>query len=274
MTAVLIITGIVAFLVYRFKSELQDGYTYAGRAAAPVRSRILPIPQRYKVLLQKYFRYYQELAPAHKRKFEQKLMRFIYAKKFIPRNMPAVPDEMKLFIAATAVQLTFGLPNVYLQHFNKILIYPDDYYSSITKRFHRGEVNPAFGIIVLSWHNFMEGFLHAHDAVNLGLHEMAHALRLENIIRNEEFRFFDANLLNQFDQWAHRICNDIESVSGIAFFRPYACSNVHEFFSVSVENFFERSQQFKAQLPELYNILVRLLRQDPLLLNLPTPSAP
>jgi hypothetical protein len=265
MATLLIVTGVIALLVYRFKLKVYEGYNYVGRAAAPVRSRILPVPQRYRSLLQKYFRYYQNLAPSHQRKFEQKLMGFIYAKKFIPRNMPAVPDEMRLFIAATAVQLTFGLSNIYLQHFSKILIYPDDYYSGITKRFHRGEVNPAFGIIVLSWHNFMEGFLHGHDAVNLGLHEMAHALRLENIIRNEEFQFFDEN---QFDQWAHRICNDMESFSGASFFRPYACSNVHEFFSVSVENFFERSQQFKTQLPELYNILVRLLHQDPLLLHL------
>ncbi|MFZ6013111.1 MAG: zinc-dependent peptidase [Bacteroidota bacterium] len=48
------------------------------------------------------------------------------------------------------------------------------------------------------------------------------------------------------------------------FFRPYACTNVHEFFAVSVENFFERPAQFKNELPELYDILTQLLKQDPL----------
>jgi Mlc titration factor MtfA (ptsG expression regulator) len=41
---------------------------------------------------------------------------------------------------------------------------------------------------------------------------------------------------------------------------------VHEFFSVAVENFFERPQEFKTILPELYSILAQLLRQDPIIL--------
>ena len=112
----------------------------------------------------------------------------------------------------------------------------------------------------------MEGFLHAEDAVNLGLHEMAHALRLENMIRNEEFGFFERATLMKFDAWAQRICYDLETLNA-TFFRPYACTDTHEFFSVAVENFFERSTRFKEELPELYTILVQLLRQDPVELN-------
>jgi len=257
-------------VVVRFNREVQTGYQYVGRAAAPIRSKIFPVPPQYKALLTKYFRYYQRLSEENKRRFEQKLCRFIYSKRFIPRNMKEVPYEMIVFIAATAVQITFGLPNIYLQHFDKILIYPDDYYSNITKRYHRGEVNPAFGIIVLSWQNFMEGFLHAEDAINLGLHEMAHALRLENMIRNEEFGFFERETLLKLDAWAQKICYDEESLKA-TFFRPYACTDTHEFFSVAIENFFERSAQFKKELPELYSILVQLLRQDPAALSVENP---
>lgn len=259
----LLMTGAVLFIVFRFSAEFREGYEMAGRVAAPVRSRLLPVPPYFRELLQKYFRYYKDLSADDKKTFERKVTNFIYAKRFIPRNMPEVPIEMAVFIAATAVQLTFGLPNVYLQHFSKILVYPDTYYSSITRRFHKGEVNPAFGVIVLSWEHFKEGFLHAEDAINLGLHEMAHALRLENIIRNEEFQFFDAELLAQFDAYAHQFCQNLEYQEE-SFFRPYACSNEHEFFSVSIENFFERSADFKKSLPELYDILSKLLNQDPL----------
>lgn len=173
---------------------------------------------------------------------------------------------MKVMIGACAVQLTFGLPRIYLQHFSVMVIYPDNYYSSITRRFHKGEVNPAYGIIALSWKSFIDGYLvHPTDAVNVGLHELAHALRLENIIRNEEYRFFDEDLLKKFDAFAWRICHEADPE--LLFFRPYACTNEHEFFSVAIENFFERPHKFQSAQPQLYHILCRLLNQDPLKLT-------
>jgi MtfA peptidase len=259
----LAVGGVVIILILRFRHNLRTSYEYAEKAAAPVRSLILPVPQQYRDILQKYFRYYQLLSPENKTKFEQKVSRFIYGKRFIPRNVDEVTIEAKVLIAASAVQLTFGLPNVYLQHFNKILVYPDNYYSSITKRYHKGEVNPMFRVIVLSWQAFIDGYIYPNDSFNVGLHEMAHALRLENMIRNEEFGFFDEEYLEQLDEWSDRICND-PAHPGQNFFRPYACVNHHEFFSVAVENFFERPEQFKSELPELYHTLTCLLRQDPL----------
>ena len=263
MITFLMVSGVIILFVYRFQREVKEGYRLAGRKAAPVKSRILPVPQQYKDILQKYFKYYQQLSPGNKAKFERKVTNFIYGKHFIPRNVDEVTIEARVLIAASAVQLTFGLPNIYLTYFNKILVYPNDYYSALTRRYHKGEVNPRFGIIVISWQSFVDGYIEPHDSKNLGLHEMAHALRLESMIRSEELPPFDEELLDQFDDYAHRICNDPE-FSTQTFFRPYACTNEHEFFSVAVENFFERSEQFKKELPELYKILTNLLGQDPL----------
>lgn len=243
------------------------------RATGSLRGNLMPVPPYYRELLQKYFRYYQGLSAQNKATFERRVCRFMYSKQFIPRGMQEVPLEVKVFVAATAIQITFGLPNVYLTHFTKILIYPDNYYSTITQRYHKGEVNPAFGIIVLSMKNFMKGFLYGEDGINLGLHEMAHALRIENIVR-KEYAFFDQPLLERFDRISERLCAE-GAVGADSLFRPYACTNHHEFFSVAVENFFERSVQFKMELNELYGIMVRLLKQDPILLQVhhPTPSA-
>lgn len=260
MVTIFILIGVVVFVV-RFRAELETAYEVTGRAAAPLRSAILPFPQAYRDILVKYFPYYNGLNQNQRQAFEQKLLYFILSKKFIPREFKDVSDEMKVMIGACAVHLTFGLPRVYLQHFDKILIYPTDYYSSITKRFHKGEVNPAFGAIVLSWKSFVDGYIHPTDAVNLGLHEMAHALRLENIIHNDEQDFFDDELVEQFDRFANYLCNLPESSD--FFLRPYACSNKHEFFAVAVENFFERPAELREALPEVYGILARLLKQDP-----------
>jgi MtfA peptidase len=266
MITFLIVSGVVIVVVFYYREEFEQGYSYAGRKAAPVKTLVLPVPQRYKEILQKYFPYYQTLSKENKIKFEKKVVNFIYGKHFIPRNVDEVTLEARVLIAASAVQLTFGLPNVYLNVFRRILVYPNDYYSSITKRYHKGEVNPRFGIIVLSWQSFVDGYIYPNDSKNLGLHEMAHALRFENLIRSEDYPPFEADLLQQFDDFAHRVCNDPEFANQ-TFFRPYACTDEHEFFSVAVENFFERSELFKEQMPELYGILVRLLGQDPISLK-------
>lgn len=260
------IFGAIIILVFGFRNQVVEGFDRVEVRTAALRSRILPVPASYVDTLNKYFYYYQKLDAKDKREFEQRMMHFLLTKKFIPRNFTTITDEMKATVAATAVQLTFGLPTLYFLHFNKILIYSDDYYSNITKRYHRGEVNPAFGIIVLSWRSFVEGFMNPNNATNLGLHEMAHALRLENMIKNEEFGFLDEEALEHFNQSAYELCNNPEK--SFHFFRAYACTNEHEFFSVAVENFFERPTDFRDNLPELYQTMVTLLKQDPIkLLN-------
>ena len=167
---------------------------------------------------------------------------------------------MKILIGATAIQLTYGYPNVYLTHFKRILIYPDNYYSTINKVYHQGEVNPLNKIIVISWNNFVRGMINNDDGVNLGLHEMAHALRLENIIRNNEFNFIDKKVLDHWEYLAGqeilKLRNGQESI-----FRGYGATSAEEFFAVAIENFFERPDQFKSYDTTLYHTLAQLLKQ-------------
>ena len=265
MWTFVLVSGAAGLFVFRYSKQLKAAYAQFGRAAAPVKTKLLPVPPQYRHVLEKYFTYYQKLTDLDKSRFERKLCNFMYGKRFIPRNVEEVTLEARVLIAATAIQLTFGLSEIYLRHFRTILVYPTDYYSTITRRFHRGEVNPMFGIIVLSWQSFVDGFIYPESGVNLGLHEMAHALRLENIIRNEEYQFFDEDLLEQLDSLAKSVCSRIENWDD-EILRPYACTNKHEFFSVAVENFFERPVILKASMPELYTILAKLLNQDPALM--------
>jgi len=222
---------------------------------------IVPFPDRGKKILQKYFEFYIRLNPTQKSQFERRVQHFIRIKKFIPRNMDEVTYEMKVLISACAIQLTFGLPRVYLQHFKRILVYPDNYYSTINKAYHKGEVNPRYGIIVLSWKAFVQGY-YEKEGLNLGLHEMAHALHLENVILNKETNFLDSVTMQEWSHLAKIEMAKIQSGDN-SFFRNYGASDEHELFAVAVENFFERPGKFKAGLPNVYAILSKLLNQDP-----------
>jgi len=264
---VLIALLIVLFTLLFIGSVLWVTYLFArtafNAAFGEVRSRMLPLRHKYKTVLNKYFDYYKKLSPSNKKSFERKVQYFITAKTFVARIIPEVTDEMKALIAASAVQLTFGYPRVILSHFTKILVYPDQYYSTINKKYHKGEVNPAFGIIVISWKNFVEGYINTDDSRNLGLHEMAHALRFENRIRNEDYNFFDPYLL---DKWKDLSTIEREKMENgtSTFLRDYAMTDREEFFAAAVEHFFENPENFNSERPELYHTLSGLLRQDPL----------
>jgi Mlc titration factor MtfA (ptsG expression regulator) len=166
---------------------------------------------------------------------------------------------MVVLISACAIQLTFGFPGIYFSHFYRILIYPNDYYSRITRKYHQGEVNRA-GIIVLSWSNFLQGYAQRGDGRNLGLHEMAHAMMLENKITNQEFEFLSNDHL---DQWSRLAKKEIEQIKkGESIFREYGSANIHEFFAVAVEVYFEQPHFLYNQNRQLYETMALLLNQD------------
>lgn len=221
-----------------------------------------PFPVNVKQALLTNFPYYRRLNSKYQQKFKAKANHIIRTKSFIGRGGMEVTPMMKLLIAGGMSQATLGFPGVVLRHFDKILIYPDQYYSTINRTYHQGEVNPRGGIIVFSWKSFMEGHRDTEDGINLGLHEIAHAIKLENIIKNDEFGFLNFTYLKQWQELAALEIKKIKAGEP-HLFREYASANKHEFFAVAFENFFERSGRFANQHPELYQGMCRLLNQDP-----------
>ncbi|MBX9853451.1 MAG: zinc-dependent peptidase [Cytophagaceae bacterium] len=224
-------------------------------------SYLRPLSAERRKILEK-FPYYRKLSLKQKHVFENRVQRFISLKEFIPKQMDEVTREMKVLISASAVQLTFGLPEVQLADFDKILIYPKKYFSRINRRYHTGEVNPR-GFIVIAWDAFIEGYNNPTDGQNVGLHEMAHALSLENIKSNYEENIFDKEA---YENWKKVTEDEFKkNKRGLkSFLRNYAFHDKEEFFPVCIEYFFERPEEFKEERPELYEALCRLLNQDPL----------
>ena len=221
------------------------------------------IKPKYKRILIDYCVYYHQLDEVKKKTFRRRVQKFISMKKFIPRgDMRKVTDEMKVLIASSAIQITFGHPSVYFEHFWKILVYPDTYYSNIAQRYHQGEVNTR-GFIILSWTNFLDGYKNRSSGVNLGLHEMAHALKIENAIRNTEYDFLDFDALKSFDIESKKEIEEMRN-GNTSFLRVYASTNEHEFFAVVIESFFERPQLFMEKKPYLFELTAKLLNQNPL----------
>jgi Mlc titration factor MtfA (ptsG expression regulator) len=256
---VLVILAVVAVYFIQYIMREYD-YSYFLKS----RCRILftqENAERFKLLLRTNFIVYKLLNEKGQRQFEKRVCRFISRKTFrAGHNLPEITDDMRVMVAASAIQITYGYPEVYFNHFQTIILFADDYYSSITGNYHEGEVN-AGGAIVLSWRSFLSGFSDMKDGKNLALHEMAHALRLTNIVDNDEYDFLDRLTMQDFENQAMIEMQKIIDGKN-PFFRSYGATNTEEFFSVAVECFFEQPAEFKEYNQTLYSVLSKILKLD------------
>ena len=212
-------------------------------------------------------RYYNRLSPEERKNFDWRVFYFIDATDIVFRHFKPTQlinyNAARYLIASVATEMSLFLTEDCYDAFHKIIIYPDNYYSPITKQYHKGETNPAAGYIVLSWSNLQSGMADRSDGVNLLMHELAHALWLENELF--DYDIFDEEALQIYKAASAQVMREMAD-NDQHFLRKYARTNKEEFFAVSVENFFERPAAFKTALPELYSILAKLLKQDPTVL--------
>lgn len=230
---------------------------------AGVASRIVMV-KRDRRLHEQFMReliYYVRLDKRQQARFRDRVRAVVADKEFIGRGIEVTP-EMRHLLAASVVQVTFGLSIYNLTHFSRIIVYPDRYRSRISKEDHVGEVNPGMRAIVVSWKRFYEDYRIVDDARNLGLHEMAHAVWFEHKAADQEYVRLDPRLMQRWRELAQAEASRIVAGKG-GLFRKYASTNQEEFFAVAVEYFFEQPHEFKSSLPELYSTMVGLLKQDP-----------
>lgn len=213
--------------------------------------------------LEATFPFYKNLPAELRPRFESRTAYLIRKKKISGKQELDVTHEMKLLVMAHATQLTFGLRPLQLSHFDRVFLMPDKYLSKHTQQYHAGQVSET-GFIVLSWKHVLLGLKEPKDGKNVALHEMAHAVFVENddYFNDEEYSFLSSAALRKWTILAQREFEHM-SAGGKVFLRQYAYSNKDEFFAVAVEAFFEQSVEFHAHSPELYAAMVRLLKQDP-----------
>jgi Mlc titration factor MtfA (ptsG expression regulator) len=212
-----------------------------------------------KSILEEEFSYYRKLSNVEKNRFAFRVKEFKKNKLIEGRKDFVVDERVEILVSATSIQLTFGLNEYLLNYFDRILIYPQKYYSKYDNHYHVGEVNSA-GQVVLSWEDFYVGILVDNDSKNVGLHEFAHALMISDGLNQKLDFFFSA----YYREWEDAAINYLEShQQGSGFFRNYALTNLQEFFAVGVEYFFEKTSEFRRQEPVLFVHFCILLNQIP-----------
>lgn len=202
--------------------------------------------------------FYNKLPQNEQRYFEHRILRFIEDNEFVSREGAVITEAVKLMIAATSIKLTFGYRDYLFSRVDRIIVYPQDYFSIIGGQQHKGETNPRYKTIVFSLKDFKEGNAIANDNLNLGLHEFTHAMHFSfknaNTSSARYFRKHYANLLLFMDSKEEQ-----QRLVNAGYLREYAFENQYEFLAVLVEHFFETPQEFRIKLPGLFSCVQRLL---------------
>lgn len=202
-----------------------------------------------------FFPFYNQLKKTEEKEFfEKRLSIFLKSKEFIGRQgILEVDNHTKILISATAVKIAFGYRYFNYDFISKILVYPTEYFSEITGKYHIGEVNTQ-GLIVISDLHLKDGYLNYQDGINLAVHELSHAFFLQNF-KNAGYRNFfrkeDLDLLKEHFYFEQKN----------SYFREYSKSNLAEFFAVVSEYFFEKTDDFENKKPELFQLFRRFYKQ-------------
>ena len=214
----------------------------------------------YSFVIGSLITYFNDLPEAQKLRFVKRVYQFRSSKKFHFIGL-ANSEDSAILVSSSAVQVTFGLKNFLLAHFKDIYILADAYRMDDDEELYIGHVAPEG--IYLSWKHFLYGYSHKTDNINVAVHEMAHALLYNNFFAQYGIDSHFRLNYEKFSSSTGPILADAIT-NRRSYLRSYAFSNLHEFWAVSVEAFFENPKGLKENMPELFDALCRVLNQDPL----------
>jgi Mlc titration factor MtfA (ptsG expression regulator) len=259
---ILMVSAIVGYILIRFIRTKDDKLDRFKRNREKYKT---PVNNKEQQLVEdtlgKRFFYYNGLSDAGKKRFIQNCIRVLRVLKFEGREGLEVTLEMKVTVAAAFAQVSFGLDRYVPDYLHTVLVYPQSFFVPEISKQLKGGITPN-GFMAVSWKDLEEGFQVPHDGFNLGLHEVAHAFKIDAQHHQTEQDFF-AFYINRWLSLTQQEYERIRSGASSSL-REYGGTNPHEFFAVCVEHFFEVPEGFHLELPDIYNHLCVLLNQNPL----------
>ncbi len=201
---------------------------------------------------------------------------FLDDKRFEGANGFIITDEVRVTIAAQACILLLHRDTDIYPKLRTIIVYPNAYLVEHTERMPAGvEIESkdvrhgeswAYGAIVLSWDDVLQGADRPGDGENLVFHEFAHQLDHEGGATNGAPYLSKRSM---YAAWAEVLGREYEDlISAISrnrrtLLRSYGATNPAEFFAVITELFFEQPAALKRDHPDLYEQLQLFYEQDP-----------
>lgn len=261
IAVVILILFLIRRILLNFIESFETAYAYFTKRPLYIHFHpfIKKLSKNQIDILDQKFTFYNRLDKKYKRYFRHRVACFIKKKEFVARDGFIITEEVEVLVSATAVMLTFGFRDFIIKSIEKIIVYPTQYYSQLSKADHKGEFNAKLKTLVLSWDNFLEGYKIEDDKLNLGIHEFAHAIHF-NSISQEDIN--SVLFIDTYNEIRTLLANNKVLKNKLVtskYIRSYAYTNHFEFLAVIIETFLETPQAFKKQFPEIYMKVKQML---------------
>ena len=240
------------------------------------RTRRHEFPAAWREIVERNVSFTRYLSPADQRELEGDVQVFLSEKHFDAAGGLKMTDEIRVTIAAQACILLLHRKTDCYPGLYSIIVYPHAYVAPQTVQVARGIITEGVqprlgeswtrGAVVLSWDDVRSGAADIHDGHNVVFHEFAHQLDSQNgemdgapILSDHSMYATWARVLGQeYERLQHDTALGRETLLD-----QYGATNPAEFFAVATEFFFEKPQQLRERLPQLYDELRRYYKQDP-----------
>lgn len=188
----------------------------------------------------------------------------------------ALTDEVRAVIAAQAALLVLGLDiEAAYGAVSSVLVHP----STVVLRGQRAAPGghglatdaPELihgqtawrGTVTIAWHAARRAARAPEHGVDVVLHEFAHVLDGIDGTIDGTPPIEDASARRRWVQVCTREYDALQRGVSDGLLRPYAATNVGEFFAVATEAFFTRPVRMAEARPDLYEVLQNFYHQDP-----------
>ena len=213
------------------------------------------------------------LAPDEQRQLRELAETFLADKEFSTTGGLVLTDEICVAIAAQGCLPILKLGLKAYRDWVGIIVYPDEFVvrrqfedeSGVVHEYDDVLSGEAWegGPLIVSWHDVKM----AGDGYNVVIHEFAHKLDMLNgdadgmpaLHSDLDEGEWQAVFGSAYDDFCQRVDGGEDTLID-----PYASETPGEFFAVLSESFFEIPDVVAGEYPDLYDLLRRYYRQDPL----------
>lgn len=214
------------------------------------------LDQKERVFLAKFSSFYQKLNDKQKKKFEERIFIFKRAKSFklIAGETTEMPEDFKIAIASQAVQLTLNLNDYLFKSFSIFFAYKHPFPSPKIQTLHSVEVDFEDKMAIFNMEMLINSMNEQNRFFNIGIYIFSYIFSVQNKI------FF--KVLPEEIFW-----EKVKNISGfnretILLYTGYEPDQ----FSLLVSIFFINNENFKKELPQIYEDISRIFNYDNFLL--------
>jgi Mlc titration factor MtfA (ptsG expression regulator) len=210
-------------------------------------------------ILARHFPYYKRLGAEHKVEFEKRVSVFRDQKKFQMRGAEKVPGDIQLLLSASAIQFTMGFPyqGEFFSKVGAIIMFPRTFITpEMHHQLHAVEVNrEQYDCLIIAVNMFVKGLQKPQEYYDSALYGFAKLFKLENNID-------DADIPGK----AQTLIEELHVMRGFSadYIFKYTGLRDYELFEMCTEHFFAIPQTLQEKLPQVYEYLVGVFKQDPL----------